>query len=346
MFGFNKSKSNIRPFKTSYERSRLVRVSRKNPCPICNKPDWCSVSENGSLAFCCRVSVGSFKEASNGAYIHSLKYDGVIVHPNKPIVTQTVEQAIADVEHRNKVYNALLNDFLLLAPNHADNLLNVRGLSDERVAYNGYATLPNFPKMLQISKELANNFKLNGVPGFFKDQAGNWQFSLAGSPGFFIPVRDFLGRIQGLQIRRDNIGTDIPRYIWFSSRDLAEGTGSGSPIHFVNTDLARRTGFAVITEGPLKADICAEKMSLCFIGLAGVSSFNNIFAQYLKKEIPELKTVAIAFDSDWENKKPVRDAILRLMDNLEANDLNIKVWAWNTEFKGLDDLILAGGQIE
>ncbi|MBK7995241.1 MAG: DUF3854 domain-containing protein [Blastocatellia bacterium] len=148
-----------------------------------------------------------------------------------------------------------------------------------------------------------------------------------------------------MQIRRDTIGKDMSRYIWFSSRDFTDGASSGSPIHFVNVDLAKQTGFAVITEGPLKADICAEKMSLCFIAVAGVSSFNNIFAQQLKKEIPELKTVAIAFDSDWEDKAPVCNAVIRLIDTLKEHNINIKIWSWDTKFKGLDDFILAGGEI-
>jgi hypothetical protein len=346
MFGFNDYKNNIRSFKTSYERAKLIRVNRKNPCPICNKPDWCSVSENGAVTFCCRVSTGSIKQASNGAYIHILKYNDAIIHPSRPIaITQTVEKPVADIDQRNKVYSALLNDYLILSPQHSDNLLNVRELSDERVAYNGYATLPDPPNMLRVSKELASSFELNGVPGFFKNETGDWRFSLVGSPGFFIPIRDPLGRIQGLQIRRNSVGKDQSKYIWFSSRDLTDGASSGSPIHFVNVDLAKQKGFAVITEGPLKADICAEKMSLCFIAVAGVSSFNNVFAQQLKKEIPQLKTVAIAFDSDWEDKSSVCNAVIRLIDTLKEHNINIKIWTWDTKFKGLDDFILAGGEI-
>ena len=34
---------------------KLVRVKRGRPCPICEKTDWCSVSEDGALAICMRV---------------------------------------------------------------------------------------------------------------------------------------------------------------------------------------------------------------------------------------------------------------------------------------------------
>ena len=46
------------------------RVSRKNPCPVCQKPDWCGYSEDGRLAICMRVP--SEKIARNGGYLHRL----------------------------------------------------------------------------------------------------------------------------------------------------------------------------------------------------------------------------------------------------------------------------------
>ncbi len=44
------------------------RVSRANPCPICNKPDWCLVSKDGSTAICPRVE--SDKRAGDAGWIH------------------------------------------------------------------------------------------------------------------------------------------------------------------------------------------------------------------------------------------------------------------------------------
>jgi len=50
------------------------RVSKQDPCPICDKPDYCAVSD-GSIVKCMRVSEGCFKEADDGsghAYFHRL----------------------------------------------------------------------------------------------------------------------------------------------------------------------------------------------------------------------------------------------------------------------------------
>lgn len=38
-----------------------LRVSRSRRCPICNKPDWCSISDDGAEACCMRVGDGSYR---------------------------------------------------------------------------------------------------------------------------------------------------------------------------------------------------------------------------------------------------------------------------------------------
>lgn len=63
-------------------RSKIVRVSRAHPCPICGKPDWCTYTEDGRLAFCMRVE--SDRTAGNGAYIHVLRADTPAL-PRRPI---------------------------------------------------------------------------------------------------------------------------------------------------------------------------------------------------------------------------------------------------------------------
>ncbi len=55
------------------DRSPLVPVIKtKRKCPVCDHSSWCSVTSDGALAFCMRVSSGSFKTARNGAFLHRL----------------------------------------------------------------------------------------------------------------------------------------------------------------------------------------------------------------------------------------------------------------------------------
>lgn len=46
------------------------RVNRSNKCPVCEKPDWCTYSEEANLVCCMRVM--SSKPSNNGGYIHPL----------------------------------------------------------------------------------------------------------------------------------------------------------------------------------------------------------------------------------------------------------------------------------
>jgi len=48
-----------------------VRVTKKNPCPICHKPDWCLLSVDGSAAICPRVP--SERMAGQAGYLHILR---------------------------------------------------------------------------------------------------------------------------------------------------------------------------------------------------------------------------------------------------------------------------------
>jgi hypothetical protein len=46
------------------------RVSRSSRCPICGKPDWCSVSADGAVAICPRVE--SRRRCGEAGYLHRL----------------------------------------------------------------------------------------------------------------------------------------------------------------------------------------------------------------------------------------------------------------------------------
>lgn len=49
------------------------RVRRDDPCPICGKTDWCSISRDGSVACCARVAEGSTKTLGEAGWLHRLR---------------------------------------------------------------------------------------------------------------------------------------------------------------------------------------------------------------------------------------------------------------------------------
>jgi len=48
------------------------RVSRAYPCPICGKPDNCTVSVAGGVVWCGRISDGSLRQNAGGQFLHRL----------------------------------------------------------------------------------------------------------------------------------------------------------------------------------------------------------------------------------------------------------------------------------
>ena len=51
-------------------------VSHERPCPICEKPDNCSVSRDGGAVWCGRVEQGSIRQNSGGQWLHRLRERG------------------------------------------------------------------------------------------------------------------------------------------------------------------------------------------------------------------------------------------------------------------------------
>lgn len=75
--------------RTDHEPTQWVRCKKSSPCPICQRPKYCSVAADGSVACCTKVEDGSFQTTKNGHWIHRLDADAVrdraeIPHPAEP----------------------------------------------------------------------------------------------------------------------------------------------------------------------------------------------------------------------------------------------------------------------
>src|SRR5262245_11601557 len=175
--------------------SKLQHVTAKDPCPICEKPDWCSVSGNGELVICMRVSDGAHKTSKNGGWVH------LQVDPNRPKNSYIAPiKIVAPAARRDAVYKALL-DRLPLDSRHWKHLQNVRLLSEETSTRCQFATVPTREEGDRIAADLGLEFNLTNVPGFFwKENKPRLRF--AGYSGFYIPIRDHIGQVSALQIRR------------------------------------------------------------------------------------------------------------------------------------------------
>src|SRR5262245_17622546 len=185
------------------------RVFPTTPCPICRRPDWCSVSSDGDVCKCMRIQEGSFQtihqDDGQTGYLHRLREAAAMPTPTRNL---------ADPATRHRVYTALLAK-LSLSTEHRENLQR-RGLSAANILATGYRTLP-IRGRAKVAREVRAQFGdvVMGVPGFIVKEGdhGSCYLSIAGAAGFLIPIRDAEGRIVALKVRRDG-GGEGNRYFY------------------------------------------------------------------------------------------------------------------------------------
>jgi hypothetical protein len=95
----------------------------------------------------------------------------------------------------------------------------------------------------------------------------------------------------------------------------------------------------VITEGTLKADCIAALSALPVVGVAGTHSTRGL-ASKLRVTFPRLRSAVVAFDKDLLVKAQVDLAVGRLVAQLEAERLRVRVRMWPGDAKGFDDYLL------
>ena len=332
--------------------SQWVRVTKKSPCQVCKKTNWCSVSADGAVAKCMRVQDGCYrsKADSKGAsyYLHRLA-DGPrprTVAPPRPD-GPAADRADADTLH--EIYSALLAR-LTLSKAHRENLER-RGLTGETIDRNAYKTLP-VQDRYRIVRELRDCFgdRVLHVPGIVTKEGNNGPYlTLRGPAGLIVPCRDRAGQIVALKVRRDDgeKGRDADeqdgsRYFYISSAGQG-GPGPGAPVH-VPYGTPTAVELVRLIEGELKADILFARTGLPTVSVPGATNW-----------LPALdvlgaiggRTVRLAFDMDcWRNLAVAR-ALSECTDALVAAGYTVELERWDAaDGKGLDDLLAAGKSAE
>lgn len=314
------------------------RVSRQSPCPICSKPDWCTVSTGGLVACCMRVE--SQQRLRNGGWLHRLT--DILFRPPPSIQRIHPVKALAPLDQRDRVYQVFVRE-LGLRPRHRDHLRYSRGLPVP--AFESFASTP--PRDLarrrriaaRIIDRLGNRDVLRGVPGFHCDQDAHWMCRAA-PPGILVPVPDPAGRIQAFQVRFDRCHPSGPRYIWYSSRGKPGGVSPGIPVASWRPELTSSSQ-VLVTEGSLKAAVASSHLRTHVIGVPGVSNWRRVL-NLLPRKIP----VAIAYDADACTNPLVARHQLDLARALYWAGHPVAIAAWDPAWKGIDDAILAGISID
>lgn len=150
------------------------------------------------------------------------------------------------------------------------------------------------------------------------------------------------------------------KYLWLSSANKPDGTGSGAPIHIsVPTDKLKdwKSGTLLqekvvwVTEGPLKADITADyipklydKQELFDVGttviaVPGVAAWKPVLP--ILAEMGVVK-VNLAYDTDMMGNEKVKAQVVSFVTELKSLGYQVNIVAWSPEHgKGIDELMQA-----
>lgn len=319
------------------------------PCPCCDdKPrkKHLNINLRRDVFRCprCGFSGGVFdlyayytgipRDSVRAALVARLEVRGSIAptvyKPSMP--PEIPEIPLIDIDARHATYEAFLK-LLSLASDHRDNLLS-RGLSSDRIDQLGYKTTP-VVGMTAIAKHLlADGFYLSGVPGFYRKQE-QWTF-IAESRGILIPVRDMRGRIQGLQIRRDNVTRR--KFRWVSSAGKPDGCKAETWTHTAGQP--RDT--VILIEGPLKADIVHELTGQTVVAVAGVNALSHLEDHLKALREMGVQKIMTAFDMDFLKNPHVQNGYQNLTRVIEDLGFRYGTYLWDPQYNGLDDYIWQG----
>lgn len=266
------------------------------------------------------------------ALVERLKPSIISNRQKVKVIPQTVikEYPITDIETRHATYSALLSK-LTLSNDHLNNLRS-RGLTDEEIKGNGYKTTP-IAGLQTIAKQLrAEGYYLSGVPGFYRTDEDIWTL-IKEKRGILIPVRDYKGRIQGLQIRRDNC--EKRKFRWVSSADMKDGCKAEGWTHLAG----KVQECIILTEGPMKADVIHALSGRSVLAVPGVQSLTQLSNTLEKMKAQGLKRVKTAFDMDMLTNHHVQSGFQKLNELLNDMEFKFSTYVWDPTYKGLDDYI-------
>lgn len=245
-------------------------------------------------------------------------------------VPEINECPVTDIDTRDATYRALLQK-LTLASDHRQNLLN-RGLGEEIIIKNEYRTTPMVGTMALAKQLLTDGCYLSGVPGFYRESDGKWSFA-NGNRGILIPVRDMAGKIQGLQIRRDD--ATRRKFRWVSSAGRTDGCGAEGWVH-ISGPLQKQI---LLTEGPMKGDIIHYLSGQTVVAVPGVNSLAQLAKVLQELRDSGVQKIMTAFDMDFMKNHHVQSGYKELIRLLSGLGISYGTYLWQPEYNGLDDYI-------
>ena len=340
------------------------RVSRRSPCRICGKPDWCSTTKDHNIAFCARSVTNADRLSGKGWGI--FYYDSR--RPSRSGYTLPQRQlsrakstSAASIEIRHRIYQRLIE----LSPSPENSELIYGNVLPPKQGHErgrcgilpGSVIERNYLIRLLIEslvKEDAAIPTFKGIPGFWRGSTrrprlgGDFDYD---ADLLLIPFLDSNGLIQACQIKvigktRNTSG----KYQWLSSIGKREGCSSGTPLHHEGSLVfkGRTAKTVLLTEGVLKAAAAQHFLPDRYVvANGGVATSHREIVKVARRRILE-----VAFDADCFTNPHVARALASLLalrireQQFLSCDKPTKILAWDSRFKGIDDALIAGASLK
>jgi hypothetical protein len=265
----------------------------------------------------------------------------------------TSQRPLASEETRDAVYRSLLS-LSPLSSTH-ERQLQRRGfsnLSDDVALCTLYDARGNGAEYRQwlvakvLEKTGFSSEVVAGVPGFYLDEQG--EVRLKGSAGMLIPTYNCRRQIIGMQIRRDTVKSDQPRYLWLSSANMG-GASGGAPVGFLPKSAT--CDVVDILEGFFKALSLSQQgiESKGFLYMPGVGMLSGLLRRLdeLEQLSGSIQKARIWFDADSYTNPNVLRSLKNLLEALTARGIVVEVKGWDlARGKGIDDYLQGGGRLE
>lgn len=341
------------------------RVSRKSPCRICGKPDWCSTTLDQNISFCARSATNANRLSRDGWGIYYYNIKRLFRSRDAYSVKRQAhskQTPVATIEHRNKIYRKLIE----LSPFSKWNKLSsgiepIRGASFRELENHGRFPRTAIERHRLVGSIIESFEREDGIVPMFKGVPGFWRGS-NGSPRLgsdfdfvddllLIPFINSQGLIQACQIR---CVRGVPRrsgkYLWLSSIRQRDGCGPGTPLHhegaFGFKGKSIRT--VLVTEGALKAATVQNFLPDRYVvGNSGVATSHQEIVTTARG-----RALEIAFDNDSFTNPHVARALASLIaqrtreQQFLSYEHPIRIITWDKRFKGIDDALIEGATLK
>jgi len=337
--------------------SRPIPSSRNNPCPVCQKTDGACRVLADETVFChgfadakkfekvdgyvCIAPAKSghtstFKPDSSAEWTEERRReweDRKLARQQAAKEEKQVRQARALSAHeRHRLYEEILDQLTIDDRTLAD--LQRRGFTQEEIERSGFKSVKRWQ---QLNKEFDKR-----LPGISKDGKS----LVVASDGYLCPLRDFEGRITGMQLRLHD-AQDGGRYRWLSTPNTASlklQHEDENPLGVFHPPDGKPEGIAIVEGTGPKPFFLSQRLNVLTIGAAGGLwlSSPKLLEKYIKAAIQKYGQLPIKIvpDGGWalnlQVKQKLSDTFNWLKDKFSKS--TISVLDWNQIHKSQGDI--------